>query len=142
MLCANVTGSQPAICMHVQCLAEYQGDSDKVSKIYANLSWVCVELYEFEQAIEHALLSVGLVPSWGKAHARHGAAMEAAGRLLDASKAYQAAQSHGFTDRKLSHALNTLQKKPRFRKLSLIQRARSKEVILKNKSRRTHCSTA
>lgn len=101
------------------------------AKNYGNLSFVLLKLERYDEAIQHALRSTQLAPTWGKAHARLGAALEASGCLLEAQRRYQQAKSLGCTDCEREH--DKLKQNPRFRKLHMIHRATETERVIENR---------
>lgn len=131
---ARRKGWSAARSLHAKALTETGANSSEpltCAKIHSNLSWASLELSDFDEATQHARDSAHLAPSWGKAHARLGAALEASGRLLEADAAYRMAMTMGFTDCYYAH--EKLKQNPRFRKLALIQEASSKEFTIENR---------
>jgi hypothetical protein len=100
---------------------------DLVAKITANLSFVMLNLTNFDQAIKYGKSAVSRAPSWGKAYARLGAAQQSNGHLLDAADSYNSALTaeDKFTGCRKVHS--ELIKSKRYCKMALSHKAKQSE---------------
>ena len=69
------------------------GGGDELGTLHCNCSLCCLKLSREVEALEHAETAARMRPKWSKAHGRRAAALEAAGRLGEASDAYGLARA-------------------------------------------------